>query len=302
MRQSYFIYSSFYNHNSDYLDNNNNDNNPSCPTEQLISGKCKYSEVRSPLSCTGPFLFRDTDFSKCIYTGNGGAICYVTSGGTLSITSCTFNSCSCSSSGGDGNGGGAIYASSLSKIEITSSIFLSCNCTGSCDGAAVELYHISYQPLVTRCDFLYCSADDDGGGLSIWYSSASNLFSCNNCRFVVCTVPNIYKSEISAGGGLSVWANSVIFQYSNLLFSSNEGWKGGSYASDKYTEAPNYLFSFCFFNHNTGTYGNDMYITSLPLDSPLLHCFSASLPEGIRYWNGEIWMRAYVDWFFLYTS
>ena len=125
------------------------------------------------------------------------------------------------------------------------------------------MYYVLHQPYVINCEFISCHADDDGGGLSVIFSSAiDNQLACIGCSFVACTVPNdMTLSRTPSAGGTIEWKNLNVITYSSILFSSNEGTFGGSYGTNSIPPAHSYLLSFCFFNKNTGSCGNDVYFS-----------------------------------------
>ena len=167
---------------------------------------------------------------------------------------------------------------SVSKVVVSSSSFSSCACysNNGCDGGAIEIWKITTQPLVRGCLFLSCYADDDGGALSLWNSSASDPFVCTDCRFISCSVPNSDRSHAPGGGAVCLWDNSNILKCSNILFSANEGCYGGALCPDHNYPSQSYPFRLSFFNKNTGTYGNDVLLDSFDLSKGciFLHCFS----------------------------
>ena len=274
-----------------------NEDNPPCPSEQMISERCEYNMQRPDLSGSDSFCFTNTDFLRCSTDGNGGAILLEDpEDSTLTVSCCTFSSCTCTTSGSDdGTGGGAIYASGVSQVLISSSFFLSCSCSSTygCDGGAVELWNILSQPFATNCVFVLCHADDDGGGLSVWNSKALNRVVCKDSSFLHCDCGD-------GGGGFILWENFDILQGYNLLFSSNDAETGGAYVFDCSRGTPDYSLCFCFFNRNTAAHhGTDAAFAYFSPDTQkalLMHCFSTSDSHRIGYCDDYDWYTTDVDW------
>ena len=272
-----------------------NEDSPSCPPEQMDSGRCKYNRKRPDLSGTTCCLFTNTDFVSCTCSGNGGAISFSNAAsGTLTVSWCFFSSCTCTttSTREDECGGGAIYVNSVSKVVVSSSLFSSCACYSSngCDGGAIELWSISFQPLISICIFNLCRAADDGGALSIWESSGLNPFVCTDCTFLSCNCGG-------TGGCLIMWGNSEEFKGCNMLFASGRAAHGGAFATSSSSSHPNYEILFCFFLRNTASSGNDILFSVLPSDLPILHCLSTSDPQRIAYWqNKNTFSVDYSNW------
>ena len=273
-----------------------NEDNPSCPEDnRQLDGRCIY-HTKLTISGTGPFSFTNTDFLRCSNSGNGGAILFRNqASGTLTVSHCTFNSCTCNLPGGeqDGNGGGAIYAKFVSKVEVFSSFFLSCACYSLtlCDGGGIELYYILSQPLINECTFAFGHADDDGGGVAIWNSNADDPLICKDSFFLNCEC-----GEGGGGGGLAMWLNTATFKCANILFSCNQATTGGACSTDCQHSDPNFLLWFCFFNRNTGRYGNDACFCYQPSNSPSKHCFSTSDQNRIAFYSGSSWYTTEVNW------
>ena len=238
-------------------------------------------------------LSSSASFSQCIFLKlssytNGGAISFSNkASGTLTISHCSFYSCSCSRAGGeqDGNGGGAIYSSDVSTVEICSSSFISCACDGynGCDGGAIELWIITSYPLLSQCNFLFCHANDDGGSLSIWKANANNHIVCTDSSFL-----HGYSGD--GGGAFTLWDNSELIKGSNLLFCNNHCSAGGAYENNACSTPPDYLLSFCFFQGNTATYGSDASLPCASSDDLFFHCFSNSEETRIYPGNHEDWL------------
>ena len=151
------------------------------------------------------------------------------------------------------------------------------------------------------CDFLFCYADDDGAGLSIWNSnSALSSVACTNSRFIGCNVINSNNNNMDPlGAGIIFWNNSAIMKCSSILFSDNEAFIGGAYGTNSNPSSGIYLLSFSFFHRNIGTFGNDAAIAYFsPTSSETLfqHCFSISDSNRVGYISGGSWQNTDVNW------
>ena len=140
-----------------------NEDNPSCPEDNVQNGRCVYNTKGPTISGTNPFIFTDTDFLHCSNSGNGGAIAFSISGGTLTITRCLFSHCISYTSGDNGNGGGAIHSHDVATKTIFAYSSFSCACysfTGFYDGETVKEEIIS-QPNITECYLILCLVEAD---------------------------------------------------------------------------------------------------------------------------------------------
>ena len=281
-----------------------NEDNHSCPeANEQTDGRCAYHS-KLTLSGSSPFVFTDTDFIRCSNNGNGGAISFQNQvSGILTVSRCAFYSCTCTTSGSDdGNGGGAIYANNIAKVTIFATSFLSCACysLNGCDGGAIELWKISSQPMITDCHFILCHADDDGGAVSIWNSSATNTVICTDCRFLSCSVPDDNTVQLWPwAGGIMLWNNNNILRFSNILFVENKGYYGGAFATNSYGSSPNYLLTFCFFTKNSGTFGNDVgfaYFQPSNTTALFLCCYSTSASKRVCYYYDPQYYITDVVW------
>ena len=219
---------------------NQKNDNPSCPASQIVSGRCKYFQIRPSLSGSGLYIFTDTDFLHCEVTGNscfGGAIDCRT--GDLTIQRCSFASCY-----SEFRGGAVSFQSSR---------------------------------LCTQEDNLYaeCWSDDSSGAFDSWDTSKYPHHSHKRCKYIdshstyyahfaieyspdAMIESNIYIHGRSDG---TYYAGSVVnFQaqgaivYSNSLFVDGEASNSGGlsflgfYTSDSATLS----VKFCFFLNNFG--------------------------------------------------
>ena len=240
-------------------------------------------------------------FSSCSWNGcsgsYGGAISFRDhSSSSLFIRECTFSFCETTSPDW-ANGGGALHCYSVHSVSIDSSSFLSCSCRVG-GGGGINLYDIRHQPYINNCYFISCSADDDGGGAAIWSSYAKDdLIVCRDCRVIRCSVPNYNKNSVSpVAGGIILWSNNAGLKCSNILFSDNEGWLGGAYATDRRSNLAANLLSFCFFNKNIGTYGTDTFFQYFPSDIPFCYCCSTSDSNRVGYYVNTEYTSTNREW------
>ena len=246
---------------------------------------------------SGDVSFSNCDFISCNNNQNsprenGGAISYLVSNGNLTVTLCYFYRCIAYSMQG-----GAIDARYANDVIISSSTFVHCEAyaaTTYSGGGAVDLWYINKQLSISLCSFVSCFSKDDGGAAAIWSSSATdNQIVCQECRFINGAATG---SSNACGGGIILWDNSNVLKCTNILFALNTASYGGAYATNNIYVAPHYILSFCFFNRNTGTYGNDIYFLSWPSYSPFLYCFSTSESDRIGYYSSE-YQTTDADWF-----
>ena len=252
--------------------------------------RCTFSSHVTP-SESGIVSFLNCDFLSCVVSGNGGAISFSQKEtGKLGISHCTFDHCSATAPDDNGYGGGAIYSNCVYSTSISNSAFISCSCykpngkVGGDGGGITINGSISY-PFVTQCSFFFCHADDDGGALAIWYSSGNSpQFLCDGCIFIT----NSATPSTDAGGGsLLLFANAGNHACTDSLFSNSTGIDGGAFYLHCSSYPQNALpVRFCFFNNNTSSHGNDVFIPWITLNNnnPLFqHCFSTSPQNRIGY-------------------
>ena len=153
------------------------------------------------------------------------------------------------------------------------------------------MWGISTKPFIQECNFISCSANDDGGGLSIWQSSGVEQVVCKDSFFVNCD-----GGDDGDGGGFALWWNSAMLPASNIVFSFNKAKDGGAYSTDFKSSNPKFPLLFCFFHCNTAPNGNDIYINELPSYCPCLLCFTTSPSKQIGYYDGNRLTSAERDW------
>ena len=247
---------------------------PTCSINGTLSTEpsCNLSQ-HNELTSKGSYVF-----TSCIWTGcsaaKGGAIYATHSESTLTVTSCTFNSCESS----DDLGGG-IYTKDLNIIEITNSKFVSCKNTqqkGPDDGGgAAYLLNTKVSLSIHYSDFINCLTAADGGGLNLFNHSPTSLDSFESLRFIGCkSTPWGSGRE---GGAFQLNGNSFASQFINsLIVDCSANTAGGLWI------APRSLHSgatirFCLFHGNDAstTTGKDIYLEHIST-VPTLHSFTTS--------------------------
>ena len=229
------------------------------------------------------------EFTNCIWTDcssfDAGAITFRNKQSShLEVQQCIFTRCT-STYDDHQYSGGAINAYNVHSVTVTASFFLFCSAS-SRSGGGINLVSIIHQPYIHNCDFIFCSAFQDGGGVEIWLCSAEdNTIVCENCRFISCSVPTNNDNRLGPwAGGILLWDNGNITRCSNLIFSLNEGYCAGAYGTDLNTDAPDFPLRFCFFYSNTATNGNDVcfrHYQGLYATHFFSHCFSATKEERV---------------------
>ncbi|KAK2941938.1 hypothetical protein BLNAU_23154 [Blattamonas nauphoetae] len=158
------------------------------------------------------FSFRLCTFKGCkAPTGNGGgAISCSEINVSLSIDSCSFESCSASGVGG------AIYfyfaVGPTDTVTLKSSSFTSCSAAG---GASLRIYNPGTST-ISECVFIESEAVYPGGAiyLSSW-DPATNGGAISDCLFLNCQQT---KATSSFGGGAMFLNGCPSVQFSSLLF------------------------------------------------------------------------------------
>ena len=273
---SFFSYNSSFTecirrHSSLHYHHPNND--PSCPPDKLISGRCTYQTKGPTLSGNGAFLFTDTDFKQCTHmdgSGDGGAI--ECAGGDLTLQRCSFIQCSCS------DRGGAVSFRSDGKCNQEESFYFSCSSSGV--SGALDSFEVGRNPhhRHRRCTYISNSAGIYYGHICIEFSPEINVDS------------NIFIRGSSNEPGES-WAGTVVqftpsgtVSYSNCLFTEGKAPNSGGLGFLSWQEhtTATYSVTFCFFYNNYGTDGTarEIYFTSNTSDYArqdlIIHCFSAT--------------------------
>ena len=168
---------------------------------------CTWSDSSSPDA--GAITFRDKISSH------------------LEVDKCTFTRC-ISTASDYKYSGGAINAYNMRSVNIKSSLFLLCSCTAS-NGGGINLFQIIQQPFIDRTNFVSCSSCDDGGAVSVFFSSAEDSCLCRECRIINCSVPyNCIIYPYPWAGGIILYKNSNTLRCTDTLFSHNTGTHGGA--------------------------------------------------------------------------
>ena len=222
-------------------------------------------------------------FTRCVFfgdpnnliEGDGGAIYLENNSATLTVDSCQFYSLAVTSCCG------AISTDNLPKVNITNSLFNSCSAAVYPYGGvgAVLIIHCS-QPLIQDCLFTSCTSFGDGGAVYLYYGYCSwnNGIAVQNSRFVSCKCTGESTGDGADGGGLMTYANEQLIGIHNCLFSHCYCYKGAGiylYLPDIRQLTP---IQFCFFTHNSGTYGNDVFVhyrSTFRWSIIFSHCFTA---------------------------
>ena len=246
-------------------------NNPSCPSSQIISDRCKYDATRPSISGPGPFQFSYTDFFSCSTSGDGGAIVCSASGASLSIEDCTFIDCICTTS----YHGAAIFAKSLSLVSVTSSLFLwNTNVQQAHCGAALFLHTVS-SVAVHEDTVIHSYVLHDGGAVDIENGVSADIGKKTfyNCRFIHC------RGAESNGGAIFVYQNNYNDFLTNSLFSScSNNQAGAVLLCDSTYTGSRYPIQFCLFHANSATSnGKDILFSNIQSSTyPISHSFTTS--------------------------
>ena len=246
-----------------------------CPNTQR-------QRITSESSCS----FINCKFNSISNTGhtkeNGGAISYAVANGNLFVSNCYFYDCITQKTDC-----GAIDARNADYVTVELSTFDRCIAhtqSGESGGGGINLYKIQQHPYIHLCSFFACSSDDDGGGMSISNTAPTNIFLCDECKFV--NGETVYsKGHNNYAGGLILWDNNKPLRCSNTLFTSNKATYGGAYGTNCNANSPDYPLRFCFFHNNQGSCGNDACFRD-PVHSfrteYFLHCFSTTATNRVQ--------------------
>lgn len=243
-----------------------------------FTGRKEYS--------SGINTFKQVDFHDCVSTTQGGAIACSGTDTQLFVESCSFSSCSAFEKGG------SIHTNSLHTLEVKQSIFYKCSTETTVDNqgsGAIWISGIQTKLSLFQTDFISCITNASGGAFSVW--SCSNQIQgpqiINSCRFLDCNA----ITQTPDGGAMAVWTNSGFIGFMNCLISRCNADYGGAlshYVSNYQSES--HPFRYSFFNHNTGSQGNDIFFLSSPSSIPLLSCFSTSTSPRICNGNYDNWL------------
>ena len=189
------------------------------------------------------------EFTSCIWTScsaaKGGAIYATHSESTLTVTSCTFNSCKSSE-----DLGGGIYTENLQIIEIQNSNFVCCKNTPEKDtnvgGGGAYLQSTKKHLTIQNSDFIKCLTAADGGGLNLFQHSSTSLDSLDGLRFVGCeSTPWGSGRE---GGAFQTTTSLFTLQFKSCLFASCSAKQAGAMWIYVTSAHPSAFVRFCFFH------------------------------------------------------
>ena len=227
---------------------------------------CQYTGQGLSYS-SGTNIFKYVEFKSCWSSVNGGAISCT--GGTLSVLSSSFSSCSA-----NGKKGGAIYAFSLSLLSVQNSLF---NPSGgshqTTSGGAIALNSVLLMSISSSL-FIRCFSSGDAGAIDMRNcgSEQRNVpISC--CSFLSC---ECWYDSGSSGGAFEVSGSKCYF-FSCSLFSSCKAIQGGGAMWLEPSFVTNAIsFSFFTANNAQSNQGRDCYIRVQTSVALFLHSFSLS--------------------------
>ena len=234
------------------------------------------------------FVFTSCKWDRCS-AQNGGAIYVTTSNYQLEVKRSQFLSCQAT-----GQFGGGIYAQPASLVHVDSSCFYNCQCkgTGGDDGGGgICVHSISTEVILISTDFLSCAVQADAGGVTFRnsHSTLGNEKTFQNCRFISC-------SGQSDGGAVLAWGNDYNAGFTNIIFHSCSSLVSGAVEATL-LQPVNNVVSFCFFNKNTGTYGDDFsFADPLPENNNyLLQSFTTTTSRKVGDYSGRAWKSLSVN-------
>ena len=251
---------------------NQKNDNPSCPSSQITSGRCTYYATRPYLSGSVSFLFTDTDFIRCEVTGDecfGGAIDCTS--GDLTLQRCSFTKCYSEFRGG----AVSFQGSGLCTQEDN----LYAECWSDDSSGAFDSWDTSHNPHHSHTQCTYIKSNSTYyGHFAIEYSSDalidSNIFIC---AYATGT------DSWSAGNIVNFHPQGSIV-YSNTLFCSgisiNTG--GVSFLGELKSDTTSLSVKFCFFVNNKNTVGPpyeiyfDEHTSCRAKRDLIIHSFSAT--------------------------
>ena len=236
------------------------------------------------------FVFSSCEWIQCS-ASSGGAISLSNSAADLQIDRCKFFSCEASA-----RFGGGIYAQPARIMHITFSLFDACKAPSgvveSDGGGAIWAYTIGEEILILTTEFTSCFAEYDSGGVNLRnsYAKLGNEKTFQNCRFMNCTGKN-------DGGAVLVWWNNYNVAFTNTLFYNCSSLVSGAIEESLSQPVSNVVF-FCFFNQNTGTYGDDFAfnITLPDNNNYLLYSFTTTTSRKVGDFSTPPWKSIYVNW------
>lgn len=235
---------------------------------------CKNVGNSGAVFCQDDLILTDCSFTRCFSSSNnGGAIMVATKPLTLSMTNCTFDTCTAQLNGG------AVRGNKIeTTIEATNCDFLKCSSSNTTEAAANGGGAISSlgEVNLAQCTFDTCTAKYHGGAIY-----CGNILVAKNSIFNACTAKNggaIYKAGTDMTGDLesceftenhttvsggAVYVNdSVTINIKDCKFNGNYTPKGGTGGAVYfYTGSSNLnLLGTCTFINNKagGTLSNEI--------------------------------------------
>ena len=258
-------------------------NDPSCFIDRIpaTSPACNASS-HNTLNDGSKYKFSFCNWNSCGAPGGSGAAITCTGSSTVLIVErCSFISCSADIEGG------AIHTSSINTLDVSLSFFHECCTTATMNdhgSGAIWIYGIQQKLTLLENSFISCTSKASGGAFTVWNCLADiEGEDIRESRFLDCNATDTSPD----GGAVWIWTNNALIGLSTCLFSVCNSYYGGGldhYLSNY--DSGTYPIRFCFFNKNTGIYGNDvlLYKLSPSNSSPiLLHCFSTSDSPRICY-------------------
>ena len=285
------------NHHIVLSNSDNNLNDPTCLIDgrQTSSPACNTSS-RNTLNTGSTYDFSLCTWNSCSVSNDAGGALKCTGTGTkVYLESCYFISCSAKEKGG------AIHTSSIHTLDVKQSVLYQCFTETTVDNqgsGAIWIYDIKQKLSLSQNDFISCTSKASGGASNIQLCNRSiqgeNVI--NNCNYICCNATN----QSPEGGAIWIWENEALIGLENCIFSHCSSDYGGALRHEccGYQEQ-SYPIRYCFFNRNTGVFGNDvglrLYVPTSEY-AALLLCFSTSDQNRIGYHVNNNWASTNVDW------
>lgn len=279
-------------------------NSNSCsPSASSVAGCSTPSSTLSNLhSLTKSMTFISCTWSSLSAPDGAGAALKCTGTSTkVNIESCSFISCS------SDHEGGAIHTSSIHTFDVKHSIFYQCSTSTTEDNegsGAIWIYGIQQKLSLSENSFISCTSNASGGAsiIQLCKRSLKGENVINSCNYILCTA----TEESPEGGAVWIWENDALIGIMDCLFSRCSSDYGGALRHDCFEyEERSYPIRFCFFNKNSGIYGNDAGIgIHVPTSEypALLFCFSTSDQIRLGYHVNENWAVTYANWLSHYNN
>ena len=192
-------------------------------------------------------ILKNITFINALFKGDGGAIKWSGSNGTLN--SCNFINCSnCINPRKDSYHGGALYVGGK-NMNISYCNFIN---NHAWDGAAMDIYREN--SFVSYCNFINNSAEDRSGAISV-RSDNHKFF---NCNFINNTAKDM-------AGVMESYGDSI--EINECLFLNNSAEDVGAVSLDGYD---NHIYG-CIFKNNFAKYCGALYFPSC-YDSYVVNC------------------------------